>query len=104
MLSLLMPASVVCIVLQEYQFRNIQRSEWQHLFEFIHSKKIRVENLAAAKAGPMGGGAAIDLGDELDAGMRAARAEAGDWLLVQGCLYLCNVSSCKVVTVTAAVA
>jgi hypothetical protein len=65
--------------LQEYQFRNIQRSEWEPLFAFINSRKIKIENLAEARHGPRGPGVGIDLGDDLDAGVRAARAEAGEW-------------------------
>jgi hypothetical protein len=69
--------------LQEYQFRNIQRSEWEPLFAFINNRKIKIENLAEARHGPRGPGVGIDLGDDLDAGLRAARAEAGErnWLL-----------------------
>jgi hypothetical protein len=63
--------------LQEYQFRNIQRSEWEPLFAFINARKIKIENLAEARHGPRGPGVGIDLGDDLDAGVRAARAEAG---------------------------
>eukprot|EP00879_Flechtneria_rotunda_P026994 GHRR01028848.1.p1 GENE.GHRR01028848.1~~GHRR01028848.1.p1 ORF type:complete len:661 (+),score=230.98 GHRR01028848.1:215-2197(+) len=62
----------------EYQFRNIQRSEWEPLFDFINKRKIRIENLQAARQGPQGPGQAIDLGDDLDAGLRAAAAEADD--------------------------
>lgn len=63
----------------EYLFRNITRDEWEPLFSFIESRKIRIDNLAEARHGPRGpGGAAIDLGDDLDAGTRAAIAEADD--------------------------
>jgi hypothetical protein len=71
------------LALQEYQFRNIQRSEWEPLFAFINARKIKIENLAEARHGPRGPGVGIDLGDDLDAGVRAARAEAG------GALPLC---------------
>lgn len=66
---------------QEYQFRNIQRSEWEPLFAFINTRKIKIENLAEARHGPRGPGAGIDLGDDMDAGLRAAVAEAGERLL-----------------------
>lgn len=70
-------------------FRNIQRSEWEPLFNFINQRKIRIENLAEARQGPRTAAPAIDfgLGEDLDAGLRAARAEAGNrvccayWLL-----------------------
>ncbi|WIA31627.1 hypothetical protein OEZ86_002510 [Tetradesmus obliquus] len=62
----------------DYQFRNIQRSEWEPLFAFINARKIKIENLAEARHGPRGPGVGIDLGDDLDAGVRAARAEADD--------------------------
>eukprot|EP00882_Tetradesmus_deserticola_P011967 GHRQ01012666.1.p1 GENE.GHRQ01012666.1~~GHRQ01012666.1.p1 ORF type:complete len:645 (+),score=367.82 GHRQ01012666.1:668-2602(+) len=62
----------------EYQFRNIQRSEWEPLFAFINRRQIKIENLAEARHGPRGPGVGIDLGDDLDAGVRAARAEADD--------------------------
>ncbi|GBF95966.1 FACT complex subunit [Raphidocelis subcapitata] len=63
----------------EFQFRNINRTEWQALFEFINARKIRIENLRSAREGPMGAGAgrALDVGEDEDAGLRAARAEAG---------------------------
>lgn len=47
----------------EHQFRNIQRSEWQPLFEFFQAKRIKIENLAAAKQGPAGGNAGVDLAE-----------------------------------------
>lgn len=62
---------------QEHQFRNINRTEWQNLFEFIHAKRIRINNLSQAQSGPGGPGAGVDLGDEMDPGMRAVAAEVG---------------------------
>lgn len=35
--------------MQELQFRNINRVEWQNLFNFIHAKGIRIENFQHAK-------------------------------------------------------
>ncbi len=59
----------------EHQFRSIQRSEWQNLLDFLQAKKLRIENLAAAKQGPMAGaGRGVDLGDDLDPG-----GWAGGW-------------------------
>ena len=58
--------------LQEYLFRGIQKSEWQNLFSFIQSKRLRIENLREAELGPAGGGAAaLDLGDDIDNGAQA---------------------------------
>lgn len=64
---------------QDILFRGIQRSEWEPLFSFINQRKIRIENLAEARQGPRGPAPAIDfgLGEDEDAGLRAARAEAG---------------------------
>mmetsp|Transcript_4974 Transcript_4974/g.10722 ORF Transcript_4974/g.10722 Transcript_4974/m.10722 type:complete len:694 (-) Transcript_4974:634-2715(-) len=59
----------------EHQFRNIQRTEWQNLFEFINAKKIRVENLASAQQGPGGPGKALDIDDDIDPGLRRAELE-----------------------------
>lgn len=73
----MLPAVSRVVALQEYLFRNIQRSEWEPLFNFINARKIKIENLAEARHGPRGPGTGIDLGDDLDAGLRAARAEAG---------------------------
>lgn len=36
----------------EQQFRGIQRTEWQNLFDFITSKGLRIENLKSAQNGP----------------------------------------------------
>lgn len=51
---------------QEHQFRSIAREEWSNLLDFMEAKKIRVEDLAQAKAGPGAGAAAAlrDLSDE----------------------------------------
>lgn len=92
---------------QDFLFRNIQRSEWEPLFNFINQRKIRIENLAEARQGPRAAAPAIDfgLGEDLDAGLRAARAEAGglvplqhvsllDVLLLQACTATCFVTTC----------
>ncbi|MEW5299939.1 MAG: hypothetical protein WDW36_002908 [Sanguina aurantia] len=63
---------------QEHQFRNINRTEWQNLFEFISTRKLRIDNLAVAQGGPGAAGSALDVGDDLDPGMQRARAEADD--------------------------
>ncbi|KAG2487533.1 hypothetical protein HYH03_013813 [Edaphochlamys debaryana] len=62
----------------EHMFRNIQRSEWGNLFEFINTKKIPIENLASAKRGPGGAVLGLDADDDMDPGMRRAAAEADD--------------------------
>lgn len=69
----------------EHQFRNIQRTEWQNLLEFIHAKRLRIENLSSAQQGPGGGNAMpLDVGDEMDPGLRAVESsededfDAGD--------------------------
>lgn len=59
----------------EHQFRNINRTEWQTLFDFINSKKLRIENLSSAAQGPGGPGKALDVDDDFDPGMRRAEAE-----------------------------
>ncbi len=53
-------------------FRGIQKTEWKNLFDFIQSKRLRIENLREAELGPAGGGvaAALDLGDDIDTGER----------------------------------
>ena len=58
--------------MQEFQFRGIQKAEWQTLFDFISAKGLRIENLEEAERGPGGGGRAInlDLGDDIDQGVR----------------------------------
>lgn len=65
---------------QEHQFRNLQRTEWQNLFEFIHLKQIPIENLAQAQQGPGGAGTAYMVGDDDrdDPGIRSAVAEADE--------------------------
>ncbi|KAJ9520912.1 hypothetical protein QJQ45_014103 [Haematococcus lacustris] len=60
----------------EHQFRGIQRGEWQGLLNFFLAKKLRVERLREAQAGPSAAAAAaraaIDFGDgDDDLGMRA---------------------------------
>ena len=60
-------------------FRNINRAEWQTLFDYLQNKRIKIENFQAAKQGPIGPGAGITIDEgEMDAGMRAAAAEAGE--------------------------
>ncbi|KAG1680758.1 hypothetical protein FOA52_008091 [Chlamydomonas sp. UWO 241] len=60
----------------EHQFRNISRTEWQALFDFINAKKLRIENLASAAQGP-GGPTRVEGvdDDDIDPGMRRAEAE-----------------------------
>jgi hypothetical protein len=45
--------------------RGIQRGEWQVLLDFFQAKRLRIERLREAQAGPLSGGAraAIDFGD-----------------------------------------
>ena len=63
-----------CPALQEYQFRGIEKSEWNNLFSFIQAKRLRIENVDEAKQGPAGPNRAAalleDLGDddEIDPG------------------------------------
>ena len=57
--------------MQEYQFRGIQKSEWNNLFNFIQAKRLRIENVAEAEMGPSGAarpGLDIDLGEDIDTG------------------------------------
>uniref|UniRef100_A0A7S0WQ82 FACT complex subunit SSRP1 n=1 Tax=Chlamydomonas leiostraca TaxID=1034604 RepID=A0A7S0WQ82_9CHLO len=57
----------------EHQFRGIQRSEWQVLLDFFLAKKLRVERLREAQAGPSAPGrpAIGDFGDlDDDPGLR----------------------------------
>lgn len=59
------------VVLQEYQFRGIQKSEWNNLFNFIQAKRLRIENVAEAEMGPSGAvrpALDIDLGEDIDTG------------------------------------
>ena len=58
-------------VLQEYQFRGIQKSEWNNLFNFIQAKRLRIENVAEAEMGPSGAARPaldVDLGEDIDTG------------------------------------
>lgn len=58
--------------MQEYQFRGIQKSEWNNLFSFIQAKRLRIENVAEAEMGPSGAvrpALNIDLGEDIDTGM-----------------------------------
>lgn len=58
--------------MQEYQFRGIQKSEWNNLFNFIQAKRLRIENVAEAEMGPSGAarpGLDIDLGEDIDTGI-----------------------------------
>ncbi|KAF5832780.1 FACT complex subunit SSRP1-A [Dunaliella salina] len=58
----------------EHQFRSIQRNEWQVLLDFFQAKRLRVERLREAQAGPnvANARAAAALDDDDDAGMRHA--------------------------------
>eukprot|EP00898_Chlorokybus_atmophyticus_P005311 jgi/Chlat1/5781/Chrsp387S00877 len=49
----------------DYQFRNIQRSEYSNLFSFITAKKLRITNMEDAAKGP-GGQAATGRVTDLD--------------------------------------
>lgn len=62
---------------QEYQFRGIQKSEWNNLFNFIQAKRLRIENVAEAEMGPSGAvrpALDIDLGEDIDTGMASMKA------------------------------
>ena len=64
------------MLLQEYLFRNIQKSEWQNLFGFIQAKRLRISNLREAELGPAGGGGqGLDLGEDIDNGPSSRFAE-----------------------------
>ena len=58
------------LALQEYQFRGIEKSEWNNLFSFIQAKRLRIENVDEAKQGPAGPSRAAalleDLGEDDD--------------------------------------
>ena len=61
------------MTVQDYLFRNIAKGEWQNLLNFLQAKKIRIDNLREAEMGPgVAGGAALDLGDDIDQGMARA--------------------------------
>ncbi|GAX76261.1 hypothetical protein CEUSTIGMA_g3705.t1 [Chlamydomonas eustigma] len=60
----------------EHQFRSINRTEWQSLFDFFAAKKIRVENLNSAAQGPGGPGRAVAIDDDFDPGLRLAEADS----------------------------
>eukprot|EP00891_Asterochloris_glomerata_P007691 jgi/Astpho2/7691/Aster-02572 len=68
---------------QEYQFRGIEKSEWNNLFSFIQAKRLRIENVDEAKQGPAGPNRAAalleDLGDdgEIDPGTAKLQATGG---------------------------
>ncbi len=53
---------------QEHVFRGIQKGEWLNLFNFVRQKRLRIENLLEAEAGPQGPGLAVDLGADIDTG------------------------------------
>lgn len=62
---------------QEFQFRGIQKSEWNNLFNFIQAKRLRIENVAEAEMGPSGAARAaldVDLGEDIDTGMASMQA------------------------------
>lgn len=59
------------LFLQEYQFRGIQKAEWNNLFSFIKAKKLKIENVDEVEMGPSGAarpGLDIDLGEDIDTG------------------------------------
>ena len=50
-------------------FRGIQKGEWLNLFTFIRQKRLRIENLREAEAGPTGARPCnVDLGADIDTG------------------------------------
>lgn len=49
-------------------FRGIQKGEWLNLFNFIRQKRLRIENLREAEAGPSGPGLPVDFGADIDTG------------------------------------
>ena len=53
---------------QEHVFRGIQKGEWLNLFNFIRQKRLRIENLREAEAGPSGPGLPVDFGADIDTG------------------------------------
>lgn len=58
-------------LLQEYQFRGIQKAEWNNLFSFIKAKRLKIENVDEVEMGPSGAarpGLDIDLGEDIDTG------------------------------------
>ena len=62
----------------EHQFRGIQRTEWQNLFDFISEKQLKIENFKTAQQGPGGPGSGLDIGDDIDPGMAHMHAEESD--------------------------
>lgn len=57
--------------MQEYQFRGIQKAEWNNLFSFIKAKRLKIENVDEVEMGPSGAarpGLDIDLGEDIDTG------------------------------------
>ena len=65
-------------LLQEYQFKGIQKSEWNNLFSFIQAKRLRIENVAEAEMGPSGAvrpAINFDLGDDIDTGKLSDKAD-----------------------------
>ena len=59
-----------CVIywLQEYLFRGLDKNEWSNLFAFIQAKRLRIENLQEAQAGPGGPSKPLDLGEDIDTG------------------------------------
>jgi structure-specific recognition protein 1 len=65
---------------QEHQFRGIQRTEWQGLFDWIQGRGIHIENVDSARRGPGGGAAAAGgfaLGDDEDGDLGGGRGGGG---------------------------
>lgn len=81
-------------LLQEYQFRGIQKAEWNNLFSFIKAKRLKIENVDEVEMGPSGAarpGLDIDLGEDIDTGgdsfpVLPTRTEDNSHLNVQGCM------------------
>ncbi|CAK0784212.1 hypothetical protein CVIRNUC_007416 [Coccomyxa viridis] len=62
---------------QEHVFRGIQKGEWLNLFTFIRQKRLRIENLREAEAGPSGPGLPVDFGADIDTGLAQLDATGG---------------------------
>lgn len=68
-----------------FQFRGIVKEEWQNLLNFLQAKRIPIENLADAQAGPRGAAAALNM-DDVDhmAAMMESSGEDSDFELKVG--------------------
>ena len=59
--------------------RNIERSEWSNILNFIEEKKIKIENLDTAKQGPSAGpNFTLAEADGIDPGLAGADEEEDD--------------------------